>query len=196
MLKRPTRPPSLKIFFRALGPLIHATTASHALPRPPTTATHLRHHHHADGAASHGAAPSRTSQWYSVDLGLIHFVVLDLDPGPPAVFAGAQAAWAKADLAAADANRANVPWIVVTSHYPLYSASFYDAGSAHASAAWYVGEAAEYERDADGTPWSETPHFEGCATATATGAGAGGGNTTRSCPTVRDIVDESIAALG
>ena len=61
---------------------------------------------------AHGDAPSRTSQWYSVDLGLIHFVMLDLDPGPPAVFAGAQAAWAAADLAAADANRANVPWIV------------------------------------------------------------------------------------
>ena len=72
------------------------------------------------GAAAHGAVPSRTSQWYSVDLGLIHFVILDLDPGPPAVFAGAQAAWAPADLAAADANRANVPWIVVTSHFPLY----------------------------------------------------------------------------
>ena len=72
------------------------------------------------GAGSHGAAPSRTSQWYSIDLGLIHFVMLDLNPGPPPVFSGAQAAWAAADLAAADANRANVPWIVVTSHFPLY----------------------------------------------------------------------------
>jgi hypothetical protein len=71
------------------------------------------------GAASHGAAPSRTSQWYSIDLGLIHFVILDLDPGPPAVFDGEQKRWAAADLAAADANRANVPWIVVTSHFPL-----------------------------------------------------------------------------
>ena len=88
------------------------------------------------GAASHGTAPSRTSQWYSIDLGLIHFVILDLDPGPPAVFAGAQAAWAAADLAAADANRANVPWIVVTSHYPLYMGSLADLE--HASAAWYV----------------------------------------------------------
>jgi hypothetical protein len=34
------------------------------------------------GAGSHGGAPSRTSQWYSVDLGLIHFVALDLNPGP------------------------------------------------------------------------------------------------------------------
>ena len=99
------------------------------------------------GAASHGAAPSRTSQWYSIDLGLIHFVILDLDPGPPAVFAGAQAAWAAADLAAADANRANVPWIVVTSHYPLYMGSLADLE--HASAAWYVEreEAREVERE-------------------------------------------------
>ena len=42
------------------------------------------------GAAAHGAAPSRTSQWYSVDFGLIHFVILDLNPGPPAAFVGAQ----------------------------------------------------------------------------------------------------------
>lgn len=71
------------------------------------------------GAASHGEAPSRTSQWYSLDFGLIHFVCLDLDPGPPAVFSGAQLAWAQADLAKAHANRVNVPWIVVTSHFPL-----------------------------------------------------------------------------
>ena len=136
------------------------------------------------GAASHGAAPSRTSQWYSIDLGLIHFVILDLNPGPPAAFAGAQLAWATADLAAADANRANVPWVVVTSHYPLYSASFEDAESAHASAAWYEGEVAEHERRGDGTPWSETPGFESCAEGNAT------------CATVKDIVADSIHTLG
>ena len=142
------------------------------------------------GAASHGAAPSRTSQWYSVDLGLIHFVILDLNPGPPAAFAGTQAAWAAADLAAADANRANVPWIVVTSHYPLFTASFYDVDFERASAAWYIGEVAESERDGDGTPWSETPHFEGCAK----GTDRGRGNAT--CTTVKDIVEESISTLG
>ena len=142
------------------------------------------------GAASHGAAPSRTSQWYSIDLGLIHFVILDLDPGPPAAFAGAQLAWAAADLAAADANRANVPWIVVTSHYPLYFASMYEAGYEHASAAWYLGEVAEYERTGDGRPWSETPHFEGCAK----GTGKASGNAT--CTTVQDVVEESISTLG
>lgn len=134
---------------------------------------------------SHGAAPSRTSQWYSVDLGLIHFVALDLDPGPPAVFSGAQAAWAAADLAAADANRANVPWIVVTSHFPMYSAIFRRAEYARASAAWYGSEEAEYERNGDGTPWSATPHFETCED-------TGDVN----CKTVKDVVEESISTLG
>ena len=142
------------------------------------------------GAAAHGAAPSRTSQWYSIDLGLIHFVMLDLDPGPPAVFAGAQAAWAAADLAAADANRANVPWIVVTSHFPLYSAEFYEEGAWNASAAWYIGEDAEMERGMG--PWSATPHFESCAKAT----GSGNGTAATTCTTVKDVVDASIASLG
>ena len=140
------------------------------------------------GAASHGGVPSRTSQWYSVDLGLIHFVILDLDPGPPAVFAGAQVVWAAADLAAADANRANVPWVVVTSHYPLYSASFYEEEFERASAAWYSSDVAEHERKGDGTPWSATPHFEECA------KGKGGGNAT--CTTAKDVVEASIATLG
>ena len=166
---------------------------------------------------SHGATPSRTSQWYSIDLGLLHIVVLDLNVGPPAVFSGAQVAWAAADLAAADANRANVPWIVVTSHYPLYSASFYEASFERASAAWYTGEAAENVRNGDGTSWSETPHFEECDTATTTtatrngneshgsssggGGGGGGGSSSSSgknttCTTAKEVVEESISSLG
>jgi len=141
------------------------------------------------GAASHGTAPSRTSQWYSIDLGLIHFVILDLDPGPPAVFAGAQSAWAAADLAAADANRASVPWIVVTSHFPLYSAVFYEADAWNASAAWYNAEEVEYERNGDGTPWSATPHFERCER-------NGSESENATCATVKDVVEASIASLG
>jgi hypothetical protein len=38
------------------------------------------------------------------------------------VFSGAQVEWLKKDLVAADANRGEVPWIVVTSHFPLHSA--------------------------------------------------------------------------
>jgi len=51
-----------------------------------------------------------------VDIGLIHFAVLDLDPGPPPVFSGEQVAWLEADLQKANANRAAVPWIVVGRH--------------------------------------------------------------------------------
>ena len=65
-------------------------------------------------------------------------------------------AWAAADLAAADANRGNVPWLVVTSHYPLYTAMMGDE-EAEASAAWYTSDLAEQERGGDGTPWSATP---------------------------------------
>ena len=135
------------------------------------------------GASAHGAAPSRTSQWYSVDLGLIHFVVLDLNPGPPAAFSGAQVAWASADLAAADANRANVPWVVVTSHYPLHSPAFHSGEYEHASAEWYGAEEGEYERKGDGTPWTAMSHFEGCAD-----------NTT--CTTVKDVVVQARSTLG
>lgn len=145
------------------------------------------------GAGSHGAAPSRTSQWYSMDLGLIHFVVLDLDPGPPAVFAGDQAAWAAADLATADANRANVPWIVVTSHFPMYTAVFRGPRAWDASAAWYTDEAAESERAGDGTPWSATPHFEACAKGKGNGSQSG---ANEACTTVKDVVDASIDSLG
>jgi hypothetical protein len=83
----------------------------------------------------------RTSQWASVDIGLIHFAVLDLDPGPPPVFApgGAQEAWLEADLKAAAANRDRVPWIVVGSHFPLYSGRFEEEGATNASLSWYAG---------------------------------------------------------
>ena len=60
-----------------------------------------------DGVASH------TSRFYSVDIGLIHLVALDLngyygcDPcGQPCI--DAQKAWLAEDLAAANKNRDNV----------------------------------------------------------------------------------------
>ena len=164
---------------------------STALSTATTSLGHLLTRSSFYAAGAHGAAPSRTSQWYSVDLGLIHFVILDLDPGPPAVFSGAQAAWCAADLAAADANRANVPWIVVTSHYPLYTSNFYEPDAWGASAAWYDAETAEQERIGDGTPWSATPNFEAC-----TDAASRGENATTKCATVKDVVDEAISSLG
>ena len=137
-------------------------------------------------AASHGKSPSRTSQWASVDIGLIHFAVLDLDPGPPPVFApgGDQATWLEADLKRAAANRANVPWIVVGSHFPLYSGRFDNQGSINASLEWYVSDTAEAERGA--TPWAALPSFKRC-TAEEQDLGA--------CTTVTSALQASRSAL-
>ena len=56
---------------------------------------------------------SKTSRYYSVDLGLVHFVALDLNSyyfDSEAAYIAPQLAWLEQDLAAAAANRANVPW--------------------------------------------------------------------------------------
>lgn len=70
------------------------------------------------GAAVHGRVPSHTSRYFGTDIGLMHISGLDLnnlDDG--------QMAWLDKDLEAAVANRAAVPWIIVTSHFPLYHPS-------------------------------------------------------------------------
>jgi len=133
-----------------------ASTASSGLGHLLTKGTML-------GPGSHGAAPSRTSQWASVDVGLIHFVIVDLDPGPPPVFSGAQAAWFEADLKKATANRKAVPWIVVTSHFPVYDATLMDEQVVGASAEWYSGEDGEFERHGGtNASWTELPSFRSC----------------------------------
>jgi hypothetical protein len=124
-------------------------------------------------AGLHGAAPSGTSRYNSVDIGLIHIVGLDLDPGQavdgssfwsmwnstepcaaPEACGASQGAWLAQDLAAADANRANVPWIIVTSHFPL-TGTMLEANLA-GSAARYVGRDGEaYTAEGDG-------HFGAC----------------------------------
>jgi hypothetical protein len=137
-------------------------------------------------AGSHGPTPSRTSQWASVDIGLIHFAVLDLDPGPPPVFVpgGAQAQWLEADLQKAAANHAAVPWIVVGSHFPLYSGRFEEAGAQNASLDWSVSDAAEAERG--DRAWAELPSLRRCA-----GDQRDAGN----CSTVGDVLQQSRSAL-
>lgn len=50
-----------------------------------------------------------------------------------------QLAWLEADLKAANANRANVPWILLTSHYPLYCSTCANIAAANVSAASWVG---------------------------------------------------------
>ncbi|POM64392.1 Calcineurin-like phosphoesterase [Phytophthora palmivora] len=74
------------------------------------------------------------NMWYSFNHGPIHFTSLSSEtdyPGSPTNRMtpvspqngnfGDQLAWIEADLKKADANRANVPWIFVGLHRPLYS---------------------------------------------------------------------------
>ena len=81
----------------------------------------------------HGATPSNTSRYASSTIGLIHMIGLDLNN-----LDDAQLAWLETDLAAADANRANVPWIMVASHFPIY----HSAAVEHRNASYlsYVGD--------------------------------------------------------
>lgn len=90
------------------------------------------------GAGMHGGGrlgtSSKSSRYYSVDLGLIHFVSLDLNAyyfNSDAQWREPQLSWLRRDLEAAHANRAAVPWIVVGSHYPMYCTSNSLATGAH-----------------------------------------------------------------
>ena len=100
--------------------------------------------HHA--GAVHGSVPSDTSRFFSVDFGLVHVVAIDLnayygdDPcGRPCQ--DAQLDWLKRDLAAANANRANVPWVVVATHYPMYCTG---CNGKQMSAEYYASTTAEF----------------------------------------------------
>lgn len=125
---------------------------------------------------SHGAQPSKSSRYFSVDVGLIHVVALDLNN----ISLAGQLEWLAEDLVAADANRAAVPWIVVTSHFPIYLAS--DAGNdkqATSSAKWWAsGDDEVFIADEEAT-WR-----------TCSGNGEDDG-----CTTVEDFVNEAKGAL-
>eukprot|EP01006_Ploeotia_vitrea_P032202 TRINITY_DN64461_c0_g1_i1.p1 TRINITY_DN64461_c0_g1~~TRINITY_DN64461_c0_g1_i1.p1 ORF type:complete len:506 (+),score=250.15 TRINITY_DN64461_c0_g1_i1:239-1756(+) len=77
-----------------------------------------KHRFQMPGAETRG---SPGNMYYSFDAGLVHVIgystesVIDTPWISPD-----QVAWLQADLAAANANRANVPWIVMMGHRPLY----------------------------------------------------------------------------
>lgn len=70
------------------------------------------------------ASGSGTNLYYSLDVGLVHWVVVDTLPyihvGPD--IRAPMLAWLAADLAraSAPAQRAAVPWIIVATHIPCY----------------------------------------------------------------------------
>lgn len=67
--------------------------------------------------------------YWSLDVGLVHFVAFDTE----VYYYDDYSAWAKmekwlrADLAAANQNRANVPWLIAFGHRPLYCTAVKDA---------------------------------------------------------------------
>ncbi|EDQ86651.1 uncharacterized protein MONBRDRAFT_33725 [Monosiga brevicollis MX1] len=69
---------------------------------------------------------SKTSRYYSVDVGQVHVISLDLNVyyfDTELVFRKPMLDWLRADLEAASQNRATVPWIIVNAHQPLYCSS-------------------------------------------------------------------------
>ncbi len=71
--------------------------------------------------------PAYPELFFSFDVGPVHIVVIDdafvVNPGGDDAYKGVLTAWLEADLAAADANRAKVPWIVAMHHHPELSSS-------------------------------------------------------------------------
>jgi len=65
--------------------------------------------------------------FFSFDVGPVHLVVIDdawvVKPHDEPEFEAVFAEWLRADLEAADANRAEVPWIVTVHHHSPYSSS-------------------------------------------------------------------------
>lgn len=68
----------------------------------------------------HGPVPSNTSRYGSIDIGLIHYTGLDLNN-----LDAKQLDWLEQDLQYANTNRQRTPWIIVSSHFPIFSSSHF-----------------------------------------------------------------------
>jgi hypothetical protein len=70
--------------------------------------------------------PQYPEQFFSVDVGPAHIVVIDdswVIDTQHEDYRSVIGSWLEADLSAAEANRTNVPWIIVAHHHPEYSSS-------------------------------------------------------------------------
>lgn len=73
---------------------------------------------------------NQSELYWSWDYGPVHLVVLNDSPFPIVEgIEGAQRAWLEADLTRADANRANVPWVVVMHHKGPFSSALHTEDS-------------------------------------------------------------------
>ncbi len=99
-----------------------------------TLATHGNHENHTVHFYSSLILPQDiktyskyTELFYSVDIGPVHVVIVDdfwiTFPSGDPEYAPMLKAWLDKDLTAANTNRANVPWIVVSHHHGEFSSS-------------------------------------------------------------------------
>jgi hypothetical protein len=113
----------------------------------------------------HGTTPSGSSAYFSVDVGLIHITALSTQKPT-----GDELAWLTKDLEAANKNRQHVPWIIVTSHYPIFLSTMQATSvNSSASALGWHSEAGEICSDGicAGTEYMSCEaagEAEGCAT--------------------------------
>jgi acid phosphatase type 7 len=97
-------------------------------------ATHGNHENHTLHFYSNLVLPQDTKKYpkyselfFSVDIGPVHVIVVDdfwiTSPTGDPEYGPMLKDWLERDLAAANANRANVPWIVVNHHHGEFSSS-------------------------------------------------------------------------
>ena len=149
------------------NPLVNSTsTATSALGHVITKGNLL-------GAGLHGTTPSGSSDYFSVDVGLVHIAALStISPK------GTELDWLNRDLAAANANRKNVPWVMVTSHYQIYLSGASEELQRKSSARYYGGENGEFSPD-------PRDAFKTCAAA----------GEEEGCRTVAEELDEAAVTL-
>lgn len=122
----------------------------HALTLTPTQApgNHESHNNYSQytarfaGVAANAGANSGSGSalYYSVDVGLVHWVFFSTEPYWSQLdIVVPQLNWLKADLAAANANRAAVPWIVAAGHkaWMMDNNGACAGGASCTNASWY-----------------------------------------------------------
>eukprot|EP00271_Cylindrocystis_brebissonii_P018696 TRINITY_DN5419_c0_g1_i1.p1 TRINITY_DN5419_c0_g1~~TRINITY_DN5419_c0_g1_i1.p1 ORF type:complete len:386 (-),score=48.17 TRINITY_DN5419_c0_g1_i1:220-1338(-) len=110
------------------------------------------------------AATNKDTPWYSIDIGLVHVIVMSTENDW--TVNSAQWTWLNNDLTAAVANRASVPWIIFTGHREPYSSVPQNAfvaiftGSAYDTAFAPALEAMTYWKQVDLAIWGHVHNYE------------------------------------
>ena len=108
--------------------------------------------------SSSGGVGNSGGRWYSTDIGLLHFIVLDFNvyyDSEPDALRVAQLAWLEEDLAGV--NRELRPWVMVVAHMPTQCSSITYDGE-------FVSEEHRYRRAGGESPASiaASAPYKGC----------------------------------